>query len=74
VPNGYEEVRTEYRERQADALYRQGEERGDNAAFVHAIALYRDLLQANTRERVPLDWAMTQNNLGYIQRRCENIL
>ncbi len=25
---------------------------------------YRDALKERTRERVPLDWAMTQNNLG----------
>jgi hypothetical protein len=29
-----------------------------------AVNAYRDALQEMTRERVPLDWAMTQNNLG----------
>ncbi|MCZ6835058.1 MAG: tetratricopeptide repeat protein [Planctomycetota bacterium] len=29
-----------------------------------AIDLYRKLLKEHTRERVPLDWAMMQNNLG----------
>jgi hypothetical protein len=28
------------------------------------VAAYRDALKETTRERVPLDWAMTQNNLG----------
>ena len=28
------------------------------------IAAYRKALQENTRERAPLDWAATQNNLG----------
>jgi len=54
----------EYRERSADALYRQSDEKGDNAALKAAIRAYRDLLGEYPRERVPLDWAMTQNNLG----------
>ena len=29
-----------------------------------AVDAYRDALEERTRERVPLDWAMTQNNLG----------
>jgi hypothetical protein len=29
-----------------------------------AVAAYRTALAERTRERVPLDWAMTQNNLG----------
>ena len=29
-----------------------------------AIDLYRQLLEERTRERVPLEWALTQNNLG----------
>jgi len=29
-----------------------------------AITAYRAALEERTRERVPLDWAMTQNNLG----------
>ncbi len=29
-----------------------------------AVSAYRAALQERTRERVPLDWAMTQNNLG----------
>ena len=28
------------------------------------MAAYREALKEQTRERVPLDWAMTQNNLG----------
>jgi tetratricopeptide (TPR) repeat protein len=48
----------------ASELYRQGDEFGDNDALLQAIAALRGLLTENTRERVPLDWAMTQNNLG----------
>jgi tetratricopeptide (TPR) repeat protein len=29
-----------------------------------AVAAFRAALEVRTRERVPLDWAMTQNNLG----------
>jgi tetratricopeptide (TPR) repeat protein len=29
-----------------------------------AVAAYREALKEYTREQVPLDWAMTQNNLG----------
>ena len=49
---------------QAAALFRQGDELGDNAALRQAIKMYGDALTERTRERVPLDWAMTQNNLG----------
>jgi tetratricopeptide (TPR) repeat protein len=44
--------------------YRLGEERGDNERLVNAIAYFRKVLEEWPRERVPLDWAMTQNNLG----------
>jgi hypothetical protein len=44
--------------------YRLGEERGDNARLLNAIAYYRKVPEEWTRERVPLDWAMTQNDLG----------
>jgi tetratricopeptide (TPR) repeat protein len=48
----------------ANALSRYGEQAGDNAALTEAVAAYRAALQECPRERVPLDWAMTQNNLG----------
>ena len=64
VPSGDEDQALDYLEREAEALYRQGEEFGDNAALADAIDRYRALLKRQTRERVPLDWAATQNNLG----------
>jgi len=64
VPDSKPEQRLAYRERHADALYRQGDEQGDNAALRQAIRAYRDLLGAYPRARMPLEWAMTQNNLG----------
>ena len=45
-------------------FYRQGDERGDNAALRSAIEVYGRALAEYPRERVPLDWAATQNNLG----------
>jgi tetratricopeptide (TPR) repeat protein len=41
-----------------------GEQTGDNSVLGNAIAAYRAALEERTRERVPLDWATTQNNLG----------
>ena len=49
---------------QARELYKQGNEFGDNAALVEAIDLYRrDMVLAPRSER-PLEWAMTQMDLG----------
>ena len=48
----------------ANLLTNQGEERGDNAALVRAIDLYREALSQVSRSEVPSDWATTQMNLG----------
>ncbi len=49
---------------QADELFKQGDEFGDNAALIEAInALGRCLALAPRSER-PLEWAMLQNSLG----------
>ena len=56
--------RLDYLAKQALALYAQGTEFGDNPALVMAIDNYRLVLKEWTRERVPLNWARTQNNLG----------
>ena len=53
-----------YLHSQADALYREGDERGDNAALKQSIEIWRLVLDKRTRERAPLDWAETQDNLG----------
>jgi len=41
-----------------------GEQRGDSNALNRAIAAYRSALKEYTREKAPLQWAATQNNLG----------
>ena len=47
-------------------MTRRGRER--HGATQQAIAAYRSALEEYTRDRVPLDWASTQNNLGYALR------
>ena len=41
-----------------------GERESGTARLEEAVAAYREALKEWTRERVPLDWAVTQNNLG----------
>jgi hypothetical protein len=43
-----------------------GDEFGDNKALGHAVAACNDALALATPGRVPLDWAMTQANLGTV--------
>jgi tetratricopeptide (TPR) repeat protein len=64
VPAEDNDRRGEYLRRYADALYRHGDERGDNIALLSAMDVYRQALEALPRARVPLQWAGTQNNLG----------
>jgi tetratricopeptide (TPR) repeat protein len=42
--------------------------RGGTARLEEAVAAYRAAQQECTQERVPLDWAMTQMNLGALLR------
>ena len=46
-----------------DALRVLASESG-TARLEEAVAAYREALKERTRERVPLEWATTQNNLG----------
>ncbi len=64
VPSGHASEHGGYLMRREDALYRQGDELGDNAALSSATEVCKRALADYPRERVPLDWAMTQNNLG----------
>jgi tetratricopeptide (TPR) repeat protein len=66
LPLGEEHDRTRlsYLDQEATALQRQSFELEDNAAAISAIARFRRLLELRPRERVPLDWARTQDNLG----------
>jgi tetratricopeptide (TPR) repeat protein len=46
------------------ALWRLGERESGTARLEEAVSSYRAALEERSRERVPLDWATTQNNLG----------
>ena len=46
------------------ARRRSGNARAAPTRLLEAVTAYRDALKEWTRERVPLDWATTQNNLG----------
>ena len=45
--------------------FRLGEREGGTVRLEVSVAAYRGALEESTRERVPLDWAATQNNLGH---------
>jgi len=64
VPSAHRKEAAKYLSRRGDALYRQGDERGDNSALNSAIEVRKQVVSFEARERVPLDWAAAQNNLG----------
>jgi len=64
LPAEHNEIRLSYLDREAGALYREGDERGDNEASAAAIERYGVALTMLRREGLPLAWAATQNNLG----------
>jgi tetratricopeptide (TPR) repeat protein len=69
-PNSaHEDKRINYLEREASALYQQGNELGDNGALLSAIERRKRLVELLPRGRVPLDWAMIQNSLGLTLQR-----
>ncbi|ACL60937.1 conserved hypothetical protein [Methylobacterium nodulans ORS 2060] len=69
VPSRHLDEHSALVERQAGALYWQGYERGDNDALRKSADLCRTVLAERPRERVPLEWAGTQNNLGLALQR-----
>jgi len=48
----------------ANALWVLGDQNGRSDPLKEAVATFRQALDERTRERVPMDWAKTQNNLG----------
>jgi len=48
----------------AEALWNCGDQSGDNDMLRESVAAFRQVLETQTRARVPLDWARTQTNLG----------
>ena len=57
-------TRISYLQKEASALYQQGDELGDNDALFSAIERYQRLVHLMPRERMPLQWASAQNDLG----------
>jgi hypothetical protein len=49
---------------QAGELRSQGDEFGDNQALIESVSVYRSGVLLAPRSQQPLDWAMTQMNLG----------
>jgi tetratricopeptide (TPR) repeat protein len=64
VPAGHPDDKGRFLVAKAEALFLQGDERGDNVALVNSIATYRLALREYARDRVPVWWAMTENGLG----------
>ncbi|MBV8588638.1 MAG: tetratricopeptide repeat protein, partial [Acetobacteraceae bacterium] len=64
VPAGHPDKKGRFLLAKADALYHQGDERGDNAALVNSIVTYRLALREDDRDRVPRQWAIDENRLG----------
>jgi tetratricopeptide (TPR) repeat protein len=64
-PNGpHEDIRIAFLKMEAFALYLQGDEFGDNDYLRAAIDRFKRLLDLNQRERAPVEWTTTQNNLA----------
>jgi tetratricopeptide (TPR) repeat protein len=59
-----QDVRAAVWQSAADSYTVLGEQSGEGEWLHHAIVTYREVLDERTRERVPLDWAKTQANLG----------
>jgi tetratricopeptide (TPR) repeat protein len=64
APPSHPEVRIRYRTAYANALCDYGTDRGINRALEDGIDVWKSLVVELPRDRVPLEWAMTQNNLG----------
>lgn len=56
VPIGHSDKKGQYLLAAADALRRQGNERGDNDALTKALTKYHAALAEYTRDQMPLDW------------------
>jgi len=53
-------------QKEANAVYQQRDEFGDNGALLSAIERSKRLIDLNSRERVPLQWAGAQHRLGLV--------
>jgi tetratricopeptide (TPR) repeat protein len=62
--DGNKERRLSFIRKAADALFRQGDEFGDNAALMSSIDLSDQALAEISRSEEPFVWAMAQNDRG----------
>jgi tetratricopeptide (TPR) repeat protein len=69
VPDGHSGEQGGYLLRQAEALYRQGGELGDNNTLRLSIEVCGRALAEYQRSEFPLEWGMTQSNLGLVLER-----
>jgi tetratricopeptide (TPR) repeat protein len=66
VSSDHKKERGDYLLRQADALYREGGERGDNNALREAIEVCRSALAQYPRSEAPIPWANAETDLGNV--------
>ena len=66
VSSDHKKERGDYLLRQADALYREGGERGDNNALREAIEVCRSALAQYPRSEAPISWANAETDLGNV--------
>jgi tetratricopeptide (TPR) repeat protein len=64
VPSGHPDEVAKYRSLQAEALDRQGDEKGDKESLQASIHTWQLVLQLRSREQTPLEWANAQRGLG----------
>ncbi|MBI3898435.1 MAG: tetratricopeptide repeat protein [Gammaproteobacteria bacterium] len=66
VPDGFPDRLGEYLLQQAYSLVLYGDRQVGNDALTQAISVFQQALELLSRERVPVQWAMIQNDLGNV--------
>ena len=66
VPTSRQDARRGYLVQEAEALYQQGDERGDNTAAQQALTITTQILQQQSRDDAPLQWAGAERNRGLV--------
>ncbi len=64
-----EEMHQQYQEAMASALYLRTEDEWNEGALVEAADLYKQLIRARPRSKIPELWAQTQERLGNVLLR-----
>ena len=66
VPTSRQDARLGYLVQEAEALYQQGDERGDNTAAQQVLTITTQILQQQSRDDAPLQWAGAERNRGLV--------